>query len=63
MNPSTCSFNLIFAYLLIKGALKNRKRIDNIKDLYKIFVSIGFSLLVILSKVREISLLIRKLLI
>ncbi len=36
MNPSTCSFNLIFVYLLIKGALKNRKRIDDIEDLYKI---------------------------
>ncbi len=43
--------------------LKNKKRIDDIEDLYKILVSIDFSLLIILSKVREISLLIRKLLI
>ncbi len=63
MNSFTCSFNLVFIYLLIKEALKNKKRIDDIGDFYEISVSIDFSLLVILFRVREISLLIRKLLI
>ena len=62
-NSFTYSFNLIFAHLLIKEALKNRKRIDDIEDLYKISVSADSSLLVILFRVREVSLLVRKLLI
>ena len=62
-NPSTCSFNLTSAHLSIKEALKNRKRIDDIEDPYEIPVSVGFSLLVILSRVREVSLSVRKLLI
>ena len=62
-NSFTYSFNLIFAYLLIKRALKNRKRIDDIEDSCEIFFSVDFSLLVILFRVREVSLLVRKLLV
>ena len=62
-NSSTCSFNLAFAHLSIKGALKNRKRIGDIGDPCGIPVSAGSSLLVILSRVREVSLSVRKLLV
>ncbi len=61
MNSFTYNFNLIFIYLLIKKALKNKKKINDIKDFYKIFVFINFNLFIILFKIREISLLIRKL--
>ncbi len=60
MNFSTYNLNLVFIYLLIKKVLKSRKRINNIENLYKIFIFINFNLFVILFKVKKISLLIIK---